>query len=179
MPRTKRLLIERTAAITGGDKATGHQQTDLSTNDQSGKRVERGNKWFNFVESNWKPKLAHVFWLKRAWATSEITHSKIKQTKPCTEVRKVATLGSGSDQKAAPGASVVQVMWCFWIMVITQVCSVLKNSSVCTLMIFALFCMYIILQYKKFQSSLAGLKLSIIWLTKNVTKRTKMSRQDS
>lgn len=103
MPRTKCLLIERTAAITGGDKATGHQQTDLSTNGQSGKRVERGNKWFNFVESTWKPKLVRVFWLKRAWAASEITHSKIKQTKPCTEVRKVATLGSGSDQKAAPG----------------------------------------------------------------------------
>lgn len=40
-PGVKSLLIKRKAAITDGDKVQGYQQTDLSTNDQSGKSGNR------------------------------------------------------------------------------------------------------------------------------------------
>lgn len=40
-PGVKSLLIKRKAAIIDGDKVLGYQQTDLSTNDQSGKSGNR------------------------------------------------------------------------------------------------------------------------------------------
>lgn len=49
-PGVKSLLIKRKAAITDGIKVLGYQQTDLSTNDQSGKSGKREKMVYFFRE---------------------------------------------------------------------------------------------------------------------------------